>query len=233
MKIRHCFALSILALIYSIRGLAQETVHSYESVTFPEDQSAIVGRIEFPDSPEDIVVLVFCDVTVTRAGDFQQSICRSDHEEKIRFTRAVEKNIDIIQVTPARVDGSEVEVYFQYTVRFEKQSDTESITLFPHQFVGIQGPGDGYIGPQRFHSPVITVGLLSKCRGSYLIWYGMTIPAEGGKPEDVQALNESDNGNCRRHTKTVVEQGRYIPAFLYGVPTRAPYREIWADRGWR
>ena len=233
MKIQYCVALAVLSAIPFIHGLAQEPANTYEPVNFPADQSSITDRIAFPKYAGDILVRVFCDVGVTSSGDFENSVCWSGHEEKVAFTQADEKNIDITQLSPARVDGSEVDVYFQYTVQFEKRGDVETIKLFPHQFVGVDGPGDDYIGPQRYRNSMATGTFLGRCDGSYLIWYGMIIPAEGGKPVDVRALNESRNVNCVRHTRQLAEGGIYIPAFLRGVPITAPYREAWADRAWR
>jgi hypothetical protein len=117
-------------------------------------------------------------------------------------------------------------------VEFEKRDDTRTITLFPHQFVGIEGPGNDYIGPQRYRIGLVASGLLTRCTGSYLMWYGMIVPAEGGKATDVKALNRNGSSKCKRFIQQVVEAGVYIPAFLRGVPVKAPYREIWSDRPW-
>ncbi|MES2625381.1 MAG: hypothetical protein V4628_08890 [Pseudomonadota bacterium] len=233
MKILDHVFLTFFTSLCAANGIAQEAVTRYEPANFPAIQSTIIDRINFPDHTGDVSVRVFCDVQVSASGDFGHSICRSDHEEKVLFTQAVEKNIDITQITPARVDGKNVSVYFQYTVQFEKWDNIESITLFPHQFAGIEGPGNDYTGPQRYHDRVAARGILTKCTGGFLIWYGIVVPAEGGKPTSVKVLNETDSGNCESHSRQIVEGGMYIPAFLRGVPTAAPYIEIWSDRPWR
>jgi hypothetical protein len=223
----------LLVFLYPACGLAQETVNSYEPFNFPADQSSIVSRIEFPDYSKEVTLRVFCDVAVTKSGEFERSICWSDHEDGVRFVKAVEKNIDGTQLVPARVNGDAVDIWFQYTVQFEKRDDVENITLFPHQFVGITGPGTGYSSPQLYNTSIQTPGLRLECNGSYFIWYAILVPAEGGTPTKVQALNKSGSANCRRHSQAVAEKGLYIPAFLDGTPVEAGYKQIWSDEAWR
>ena len=233
MKIRKHLPCLLPVVFYAGGSFAQQPGNSYEPASFPADQATIISRIEFPDYSGDVAVRVFCDVAVTKSGNFDESICWSDHEYGVRFTKAVERNIDGIQLSPARVNGNEVDIWFQYTVQFEKHGDAETITFFPHQFVGVQGLGDGYSGPQLYTTSVQTPGLLLECAGSFFITFGMIIPAAGGEPSKVQALNKSGNANCRRHAQEAAEKGLYIPAFLNGVPIEAGYKQIWADQPWR
>src|SRR5688500_10189524 len=132
------------------------------------------------------MVRVFCDVGLTRTGDFERSFCWSNYEDGDLFSLAVQKNIDRISIDPAQVNGRNVAIWFQYTVQFEKRDEMEKISLFPHQFVGIDGAGDRYIGPQRYDNPRIPQGPLTLCSGPFRMWYALTVPVEGGKPLNVK-----------------------------------------------
>jgi hypothetical protein len=132
------------------------------------------------------------------------------------------RNIDKSRIEPAQVNGENVPIWFQYTVQFEKRAGSETITLFPHQFYGIEGSGDGYTGPQRYYNPPVLW-----CRFTFGLWFKMMIPAEGGMPTNVSPVNPDASGTCETRTRSMVEKGLYIPAFLNGVAVEAPYLELW------
>lgn len=216
------FAAVLGVLLQATFCSADAFCQTFQPARFPDDQTALTGKIKFPEFNQDLQVHVLCETNMYRSGEFGRSYCFSTHADGAAFVAAVTSGIGNPNLEPARVDGRTVAVWFQYTVHFQKNAGIETIELFPFHFSGNRNPGPGYTGPQRYHAP-----RLSGCRVPHRMWFSMTIPAEGGSPTDITLLNPEDGTFCEERTRAIVEGGLYIPAFLNGVPVSAPYRELW------
>ncbi len=222
MKIR----VLLSALFFCVQATccyAQEPAHTYQPANFPADTSRIIRRINFPESEQDVLVRIFCESHLTGQGNLEGSFCASEFPDAERYILAVTARIDRGRLEPARIDGARVPVWFQYTVQFEKRDGIETIKLFPHHFVGIEGSGEGYSGPQRYRA-----SKKPPCRAWYDLWFIVAVPAEGGRPSEIVLQNPDDDDNaCADIMRGLVEDGDFIPAFLDGVAVAAPYRERW------
>jgi hypothetical protein len=212
--------LTVLLLGMQARVHAQEAAHTYQPANFPADPSRIIRRINFPNSDEDVFVWVFCDASLDRYGNLDDSFCVSEYPDSRPFVRAVMARIDSSRLEPARVDGVTKPVHFQYTVQFERREGVETIKLFPHHFVGVNGSGEGYVGPQRYRG-----SHKLPCESIYDFWFTMTIPIEGGPPTDITLENAGANDACSSVVRAIVEDSDFIPGFYQGAPVAASFRE--------
>jgi hypothetical protein len=219
------FHVLLAALLFSVHSavVAQETAHTYQPAGFPADSSRIIRRIKFPASDQEVFVRVFCESHLTKYGELEGSFCASEYPDADPYIIATTRRIDRSRLEPARVDGTRVPVWFQYTVQFERKGESETIKLFPHHFVGLEGSsGEGYSGPQRYREPRVL-----PCLAWYDVWVTVLVPAEGGKPIEVAFADADEGGACNEKIQETVSGSDYIPAFQDGVAISAPYREHW------
>jgi hypothetical protein len=217
------FRIVVVAVLLGIplSAYTQEPLHTYQPANFPADQSAIIRRIRFPRSEEDVFVRVFCDSPLDRHGRLEQNYCTSDYPKPDSYLFAV-KRMSSSRLEPARVDGAKVRVWFQYTVQFERRDGIETIKLFPHHFVGVEGSGEEYSAPQRYRSPN-----QRWCQSFFDIETTLTIPAAGGKPTEIGIKQLSGDDTCVGFTLAIVEDSDFIPGIYQGVPIPASHRERW------
>ncbi|NKB35284.1 MAG: hypothetical protein GKR91_19475 [Pseudomonadales bacterium] len=187
-----------------------------------------VSKLDFPNVSGGSTLTVKCAGRITDRGKFGTIICLDDPDFNgdSSIPRDVGSEIarmaQDVRVNPARVDGRRVEVWYNFSVRFQLKNGAEHIEIIDNHFRNKDNYGDNYVGAQRYN------GDMSSCarnlRGAVFLQASIS---EGGEVQNVSQLgNSSSGGSCAGQLVEDMQSSAYIPAFFEGNPVASTYVEI-------
>jgi hypothetical protein len=226
MKLR--IMMFLLLAKFSMLARAEEsTQHKYEPAGFIDGGRNIIEQMRFPKATDasnaDVEVLILCEADVLYTGAITRIYCWSDTDNTDVYHLAIARAVKYQKIRPARVDGKRRGVLLQHSVLFTRKAGIETIKMFPHQFVGVEGADGNYSGPQRYENK--SPG--PRCWMRKPLWYSMLISKEGGKPTEITHTAGDNLDSCKEKLVHSISNGLYVPAFLNGEPVAARYQEAW------
>lgn len=193
--------------------------HSWAATMQParigEHETSLAKRIKFPEVDGDFTIFVRCEAKVLLAGKIEQIGCYNEPDIDPAFYRAVNVASTSASVTPATVDGENVNVLMLFSVIFRQQDGQRVIAVVPNHGTNAKELGMSYISPQRYgrsvsYRPRTELGLL---------WVDAEMSANGKAKNITYIKTEWTNKETQRYAKSYINEGMFIPGHLNGEAT--------------
>lgn len=209
----------------SFLSLAVSAQESPEPASFGDYADQFVGKLDFPRITADTPLNMRCAGHVTKRGVFDTIICLGDPNFKgdSKVTADVGKEISEVvanvRVNAAKVDGSRVEVWYNFSVKYEIDGGEQHISVVDHHFRN-GDHGSDFVAAQRYN------GDLASCasRLSSAIFIEATVN-ESGQVQSVSPMNGASD-KCADDLVASMQDSTYIPAHQNGAPVSSKYVEI-------
>lgn len=218
----------LLCLMLLTLHVLAEDIPVFEPAAFYDDDRSLKNKINFPDTEGNVKVLIHCDASVEKRGRLDMARCLAKDDTLAEYESAILVATNkVVTMVPAMENGRPVEVWFQFSVFFERNNGVESIQVYPHQFLNFDEYGLDYSGPQRYSSRDSSFPW-SLCRQGFVhkVWISMTVD-EAGVPGEIEVLDQDNYPDtCAKAAQNYMSQGKYIPAIQNGRPVKAKYLEI-------
>jgi hypothetical protein len=218
----------ILLMFVSNAALASE----FQPANFGKYEARFVGSIKFHKGSEEVDVAIRCAARVTESGELGRSSCAYAGlpavDQPFIDAITVKRSHLRIRIEPARAKRLKRQVWFQYTVRFERDAQGSRISVFPNHGHAAAQLGAHYTSPQRYEN----------ARGKLWRWCKQVFEGQvsglinrDGSASDVKIQEEGNpSPRCIESIVTDFEKSKYIPAFVAGsaVEIRLVHR-YWDD----
>lgn len=191
-------------------------------------EDSLPARIEFPELKGDASAVVRCAAQVEDGGDMEKNGCYTEGPSDQLFIPAINEGARRAQMTPASVDGREVEVYFQYRVKFEKKDAETSVTVLENPGVteNVEAYGEDHVAAQR------AVGderwqEVCPSRAQYLVWLRAHVAPDGSvsNPSLTHGGGIMPTPRCQQSILETVENSIFFPALSDGEAVPSTYVE--------
>lgn len=182
------------------------------------DVEDIENRIKVPDSMDQDVVVVRCGAGLDHRYSTAPYHCfRTRGMDRDPYVLAINNAMRLLPFSPAVVAGKPVDVWFNFSVVFNKAA--ASVSVFDSLLYDAPNEITSYyVAPQR----LLTVHSPRSCRKK-VAWPTMGVDVKG-KP--VQTEIDKQNGSlCERRSRQILADSSYIPATVNGTRVPAQYRE--------
>jgi hypothetical protein len=212
----------VTSALLSVAASAQDAP---APASFGEYADRFVSKIDFPDISAETPLNVRCAGHVTKRGVFDTILCLGDPEFKGDADLARKVGGEIAEVVrdvrlnAAKVDGSRVEVWYNFSVKFELNGGEENVSVVDHHFRN--GDTDAnYVAAQRYNGDAASCA--SRLKSA--IFIEATVNADG-EVESVEPVS-ADDEDCANELVAKMQESRYIPAHRNGAPVSSKYVEI-------
>lgn len=216
----------ILLLFVSPLTLASE----FQPADFGKYKARFVESIKFPAGSEEVDLSIQCGAKVSDSGVVGQTNCAGARLRGAGLPDSDQQSVSLdqpfieaitmkrrhlrIRIEPARAKRLKKSVWFQYTVRFERDAQGSRISVFPNHGHAAAQLGLNYTSPQRYEN----------ARGNLWRWCKQVFDGrvsglikQDGSAEDVTIEAEgSPTTRCVESIVTDFEKSKYIPAFADG-----------------
>jgi hypothetical protein len=202
---------------------ARVAVEAEETLSCPHD-----------DRANDVMM---CQAVVDEAGDVQSwggTHCFGDADDDPSQERLLRQRIARWAFEPATIDGQPVEVYVSFRVVFHEQGGRCAVSILPNLGVEQDKFGVDYYAPQELYTDGGWIARTTERRWSRgrSAWTGFAFAMsvmvdESGNASDgrVEVNNTATQATVDAAVRAL-EQSRFIPAVVDGVPRAARYYEF-------
>ena len=129
-------------------GAQDDARPRFSHAAFTDGEYSLERRLDFPKSDGDVDVIVSCTAHATAKG--RNIRCSSAADPGLKFSSSVNRRARSARLDPARVDGEAREVDFQFSVRFRRQGDSETIDVRLNNGNNVDRLGEHYVAAQRY-----------------------------------------------------------------------------------
>ena len=189
-------------------------------------------QIEFPRHKRDLSFYINCAARLSSTGELEGYFCldyRGGSDTK--FRKSIDAFMEIVEFTPAVVDGTAVPVEFYFRVFFGRLGDQFAAGVFPNWGDDAETYGLDYEAPQRINAREH----IRNCDPTAGIARVRVTP-DGKATGDVKLMMSygeiKSYSLCENHYVDGVSNGVYIPALHEGKPVEATYVELNGDPTW-
>jgi hypothetical protein len=154
--------------------------------------------------------------------------CYNESPSDQLFIPAINKAAGKARMQPASLDGRNLEVYFQYRVKFEKKGDETTVTVLENPGVteNAEAYGEDHVAPQR---AIGKERWQATCpsRAQYLVWLRAHVAPDG----TVSNASLTHGGGimptprCQQAILETVQGSVFFPALDDGQPVPSTYVE--------
>ena len=189
-------------------------------------------QIGFPKHKRDVSFYINCAARLSSTGELQSYFCldyRGGSDTK--FRKSIDEFMEVVEFTPAMVDGAAVPVEIYFRVFFGRRGDQYAAGVFPNWGDDADAYGLDYEAPQRYNSRE-HIGSCDPTAGITRV----RIKPDGKPTGDVDLMMSygevKSYSLCENHYVDGVTNGSYIPALHQGKPVEATYVELNGDPSW-
>jgi hypothetical protein len=230
MKSKEYMPYIVVILTFAILALSNIPVSSASSTetkpaTFGE-ASAERFKLQFDESDYDLSeeLIVRCGTRLEVDGSVRVLMCEAEPERgrnSRKALRTVQRLVKDLTLEPARVDGIETQVWYNFAVVISP-GDEETLIVNNHLY-SQEKLGRDYSAPQRYDYPA-----WRGCIG--MPGDGIHVRAEissSGEVLDVDSIGGRQGyASCVTRASMNVRNSKFIPAVSNGVPVKALFVEL-------
>lgn len=221
----------LFLLFLPFQAVAQES--DFKPASFSDSPDSLQNLLVFPEEiDEDIDIAIPCKAYLNRWGEIDRLSCFRTSEQFPQLEQAIQATQQSAKFEPALAEGSRTAVIFQFTVRFIKVGNLESIEVFPHFGFNVESLGFNYTSPQ-----VILPNRSSSLNGRYRISDSrdmicpvgvkfilmVSVGVDGVSTEVSFGNTEYFPSSCERDSRNYFGSLPFIPAFKDGKPVEANF----------
>jgi len=192
----------------------------YRPINFNSVLDLFSSEIVFPDTNENVDLIVRCGTYVTRRGRLRRLYCMDHTPETAPYFQAIEDSYKQKRINAAQVNAKNVDVtWMMFSIRFIKTDESEDIVLYPHHFRNPQFDPSQFIVAQPyldhtgFHCQLL----------EYYYVIEFTVNEKGIAELPDNSLDQSNF--CIDTMRTNITSRKYIPAHYQGVPVSSTVHE--------
>ena len=197
----------------------------------PETLEARLQQLDPPRVEDGRSYNLFCVTRIESSGGVEGTTCLNDADiVDSGFRKKVVSVLDVLEFSPAAVDGETYEVEFYFQVLVNRKPTGNTVYLLPNWGDNYEKYGAIYEAPQRLNiesHPFHCFNLRAVSR--------IHVDIEGhptAEPEIKFATTENrTTDRCKRKLRVLLRTATYIPAHSGGTPVPAVHTEIWGYWG--
>ena len=182
---------------------------------------ALEGKLEFPKTGGDAEVIVSCTGHATPKGRLRNIRCSSADDPGLKFSNSVSRRARSARLEPAVVNGEPREVDFQFSVRFQKRGNDETVEVRLNNGNNVDRLGEHYVAAQRYSKhawPSVCNDLSFLRQGGQKVIVEAAIVDRDGRSRDANVISEIWHlpTPCRTALTEQIASGSWIPGSLDG-----------------
>ena len=201
------------------------------------DQS-FLAKIVFPEKSVEGTVIVRASLRVRRNGNPGNLTTYSDVSAATHLAHYEQAIFDAYQTSgrsrirrfsrglkfsPAVYRGRPRSIWFNLSIVFTKNGDSESINVYPNLLFDSDKYGTAYTDPQRITDSPFP----GACRGNKKgVWVAAEVDS-AGNPRNARILNDQGSNKCQSRLKEIMLESEFIPARHEQQFVDATYVEPW------
>jgi len=224
--------LFVLLALGANLSAAPNTVAERTPAGFGDDPKALGKLIVFPKGSTNVETTIRCQGLLKASGRLSDRGCFRVQRQDPPFVKAIEKAAKRARFSPARLNGRNVGIYFQYQVRFTRVDEEETITFYANQAYpeNVDAYGEDHVVAQR---TVIRETWPSVCpsRARFLVIARAHV-ADDGSQSDIAVTHGNGipiSNRCKQAIVETMEQSPFIPAYADGEPVPSSYMEAFGN----
>jgi hypothetical protein len=213
-----------LALLAAAGSAAADSVPA----GFGSGEKSLGELIEFPELKGDTIATISCIGIVEKSGKLDRHGCYKVNPGDDTFIASIYKAVKKARLTPASIDGKEVDVVFQYRAQFVKKGDTQTVEFVanPGHGENVEAYGSEHVAAQRVMAKE-TWEKSCPQQARFIVLARANVDYEG-RPGAVSI--EHLNGiqvrpKCIEALTANILASRFIPAFADGEPVPSAFLE--------
>ena len=180
-----------------------------------EHENSLAKTVVFPEVAGNYTIFLRCEAKVMLGGSVDEIGCYDDNKVDEAFFRAVYLGAKSATVTPALVDGKNVNVLMLLSVIFKQKDEQKLIVVVPNHGTNAKDFGMSYAAPQKYgranqYQPRTELGL---------VWVDAMMSANGKVSQATYIDTKFSNKETHRYAKKYVTNNTFIPGHMNGEPT--------------
>ncbi|GAB1266629.1 hypothetical protein [Aurantivibrio infirmus] len=227
------FIIKIGIVIYSlaIANLIFANENAVSPARFFENGEELLSKMDFPEDSFDGTVIVRGAADISRGGRSTTLVFYSDSNNRGIFKpyeNAIRKAFGRrLKVAPAIVNGKKKRVWFNFSVVFENNQGSKSISIHQNLLYNTDSYGRNYIDPQRYDFEPFPDNCRRKSfREPAMVWAAANID-EYGNPTAPRIVAGEASDSCKRTLIELLLNSSFIPAMHGDKFVSANYVEAW------
>lgn len=217
----------LFLLVFIPFSLSAQTELIFSPATLIETENSLQNVLKFPNTRQDIDLIIICSVYVDRFGNFGSPFCFGNAQGTSSYVDAIAEAAENTKIKPAVYEGSETAVTYEFAVNFKKLGDQQEIIIYQNHGYDSDKYGYEYISPQSIRNIGSNASRTRTCDRAFesaavqLLIDINGIPTEIGFARASEELQNDED--CKQRILSGFESWRFIPAFLNGQPVEAYY----------
>ena len=216
--------IAVAGLISSANAAGDQRV----SAAFGSGEDSLDKWITFPDVKGEVDKTLLCQGILKPNGKLVSPACYIVAAGDELFNEAINKAMKKARFIPAKFNGKEVGIYFQYRVRFLQKEDKHAIVLLPNQgyLENIDAYGDSFVAAQRVVSREQWEDVCP--RKAHFVVVSRSYVGEDGIQSSINVEHGSGitiGPKCHEGIVETLEQSTFMPALDDGEPVPSSYVE--------
>ncbi len=224
--------ISVLVLISCLSGTAPAQSIERIPAGFGSGEKALDKLIEFPDISTKLDKTFVCQGILKANGRLADGACYIVEPRDAPYVAAINKAAKKAQFTPARYNGKNVGVYYQYLVRFSRADDENRIRLYANHAYpeNHDAYGDDYIAAQRVLTREIWQRVCPS-RSRFVVLARAHVAYDGiiSSIAITHGSGISISKQCEQAIVTTMENSIYMPAYADGESVPSSYLEAFGN----
>jgi hypothetical protein len=195
-------------------------------------EDTLAKLIKFPELKGDTTAMIRCAARVEGSGKMKDNGCAATTPADQVFIVPINKAAKKARLVPAKADGREQEIYFQYRVEFIKKGDDLTVNVYPNPGVqeNIDAYGPNHVAAQRAIGKEEWRDVCPE-RAQYLVWLKAHV-AEDGTPSNLTLTHGAGLNPTPRCGQAILGSAGaslFFPALADGEPVPSTYVEPYGN----